>query len=367
VVVLQNIASAQGAERREVYLAQFVTELRQDAPIFAIVGAYLLFALVFGQMLGANWLNLGFYLPLFFVFWLSWLAIGGLPAAVRNNPKAPVREVLAQLPERMTPRFAAGSLLYLALALFFGSFTQIKSLLPGLADFGWDTAMADVDAWLHFGVDPWRLLHPVMGHHAVTRVLEHIYSLGWGILLLLVPMIVCISSHLAHIRIQFLACLTICWMALGSLAAGMFLSAGPVYYGLITGDELRFAELTDYLAFSAGQPQSAADVQGYLWRWFEAGQPGLGTGISAFPSIHVATATLIALLASTISRPFAIAGGVFLLVILATSVHLAWHYAIDGYASIIVVAAVWFALGALLRARAGQRETAEATQPASSL
>jgi hypothetical protein len=41
--------------------------------------------------------------------------------------------------------------------------------------------------------------------------------------------------------------------------------------------------------------------------------------------------------------------GAFLLVILIGSVHLGWHYAIDGYVGIIGTLILWWACGRLLR------------------
>jgi hypothetical protein len=40
---------------------------------------------------------------------------------------------------------------------------------------------------------------------------------------------------------------------------------------------------------------------------------------------------------------------VFALVILIGSVHLAWHYAVDGYAAVIAVGCLWVVVGAVLR------------------
>jgi hypothetical protein len=39
----------------------------------------------------------------------------------------------------------------------------------------------------------------------------------------------------------------------------------------------------------------------------------------------------------------------FAIVIFIGSIHLGWHYAIDGYASALATAAIWIAVGRLLR------------------
>jgi hypothetical protein len=56
---------------------------------------------------------------------------------------------------------------------------------------------------------------------------------------------------------------------------------------------------------------------------------------------------------------------VFALVILIGSVHLAWHYAVDGYVAAIAVYCLWVVVGAVLRRMApwlGLPESAEAEE-----
>jgi membrane-associated phospholipid phosphatase len=66
------------------------------------------------------------------------------------------------------------------------------------------------------------------------------------------------------------------------------------------------------------------------------------------PSLHVAIAFSYVLLGAAIDRRLALAGGVFTALILIGSVHLGWHYAIDGYFSILMTWLIWRAVGWLL-------------------
>ena len=74
-----------------------------------------------------------------------------------------------------------------------------------------------------------------------------------------------------------------------------------------------------------------------MWTLYERGQPGLGGGISAFPSVHVALITMNALFLASYSRVLGVLALAYVGFVLASSVYLGWHYAIDGYASIISV------------------------------
>lgn len=328
-------------------------ELRRDKILYAYILIYVLAAMAFGLSVGSAGLNIAIYLPLWLfgmmVFFGVWTVAVELPAAIRSDAGSPMKALLARLPSRVTPRFLAGLVLYLSVGLFYGAFTLVKSSLPSVTEFDWDVRLADIDQAMHFGSDPWLLIQPVLGHEPVTRVIEFIYSLGWAACLFVIPLLACTTERLAHLRVRFLACLFTCWIVLGNVVAGLFLSGGPVYYEAFTGDAARFGDQLDYLAFSAGQPQSAATLQAYLWTWFEQGQPGPGTGISAFPSIHVATATLFALMLYRLRPLYGWIGLGFLAVIQLGSVHLAWHYAIDGYFSMIAALLIWKVSGPLLR------------------
>lgn len=325
-----------------------------------MVGDRLIYAIVFGHVIGALGLALMLGQPERLVYfhyasiWLRAVALAAmlhvllveLPASVMADPRRPLARVIARLPDLCTPRLTASVGLVLAVVLMMGSFTAVKTMLPELAAFHWDSPFAAMDAWLHGGVDPWRLLQPILGHPFVTRVVQINYTAGWMVAVCTIPAVVGASRRLAPLRQRFFLTYLFSWIVLGNLAAGFFMSAGPVYYGHVTGDVLRFAEQMGYLSFSDGMAHSSFELQRTLWVLHEAGRTELGTGISAFPSIHVAMAMLFALTGWSINRWLGAAATVFLALILAGSVHLAWHYAIDGYASMIAVTAAWFAIRA---------------------
>ena len=92
----------------------------------------------------------------------------------------------------------------------------------------------------------------------------------------------------------------------------------------------------------------AFDVQEKLWQAYVGTGFGFGTGISAMPSLHVATSFSFVLLGFQISRRLGIAFAAFCAMILIGSVRRGWHYAIDGYAAIIGTWAIWWGVGRLL-------------------
>ncbi|MBA4011263.1 MAG: hypothetical protein C0481_05295 [Phenylobacterium sp.] len=333
----------------ESWLAALSRALREDRLLYAVIGAYVFATAALAWSLGrhdAATVLLPFLTPLRFLYSGVVLFVVGvdLTRAIGAAPRAPLTEFVSRVRARLTPDIVRPILMILALTAFLGSFTTAKTSLAHFGGFTWDQKLAELDAWLHGGVDPWRLLHPLLAHQPLTRVLQFCYLPVWLTLAFCAPLWVATAPRLASIRTRFLAAYLLTWILLGNVLAATFLSAGPVYFGQVTGDVDRFKPLMDYLAFSAGTSNSSYDLQQWLWLLHSTGQAHTGSGISAFPSLHVAMATLIAILGSLVGRKaFALAVG-YLVLILAASVHLGWHYAIDGYASIILTTTLWFAL-----------------------
>ncbi len=235
--------------------------------------------------------------------------------------------------------------------LFISAYTSFKTLIPVINPYGWDIALAEVDRVLHGGLHPWQLLHPVIGHPPVTWAINAVYHLWFFVLFgLLFWQAFCLRDRL--LRMQFLLSFLLVWCVAGTLAAVYLSSAGPVYYGRITGAEDIYQPLMAYLQeVNEVWPVPALSVQEMLWSAYDGGTSGLGSGISAMPSMHMATAFLFALLGWRSHRVLGIALSVFALFIFLGSVHLGWHYAIDSYLAIAIAAAIWLAVGAVLKRR----------------
>jgi membrane-associated phospholipid phosphatase len=138
----------------------------------------------------------------------------------------------------------------------------------------------------------------------------------------------------------------ISWIVLGTVLATVFSSVGPCFYGLLIGGNDPYAPLmTSLHAADKVIPVWALDVQEMLWSGFKESGGAPVLGISAMPSMHVATAVLLALLGWRINRPAGIALTLFALIIMIGSVHLGWHYALDGYVGAAGAYIVWRVVG----------------------
>lgn len=343
-----------GAEGRTAFLRAVGREVAADGLLYALIGAYAVATVAIAAGLGVvpdirpfsymvTWIKaLALCLALY-------LLVVEVPPSLRADPASPLARLRQRLPMLVTPRLVAGLMMVLAVGLFMGVFTTVKTMLPLMVAFEWDPTFADLDKALH-GEDPWRLLHPVMGHPWLTRASEWGYTTLWMALTVAAPAVAAIAPGMARHRTRFLLTYFLCWIVLGNLLAGLFFSGGPCFYEQITGDGARFAELTAYhkANFTVEAPNVYV-IQQWLWRVHTEGGMELANGVSAFPSLHVAMATLAAVAGFCLSRTLGWIGLAYLALTLASSVHLGWHYAVDGYASILGALLIWFALAPLSR------------------
>jgi hypothetical protein len=237
----------------------------------------------------------------------------------------------------------------LLMPMFGATFTNLKVLIPALHPFDWDATFAVWDRLLHFGCDPWLLLQPVLGHPFVTSLVNGCYNL-WFILAYGVFCWQMATIARPRLRMQYILTFILAWALIGNVMALLLSSAGPVYYGRVTGLADPFVPLMAYLQqASTVSPVPALGIQDLLWRLYETKGLALGGGISAMPSLHVAIAFSFVLLGRAIDRRLAVAFGAFALLIFLGSIHLGWHYAIDGYVAILATWAIWLGVGRLLR------------------
>ncbi|QFY60736.1 hypothetical protein FZ934_10080 [Rhizobium grahamii] len=249
-------------------------------------------------------------------------------------------------PQRLAHLFS-GMALLMALMIFQGTFTSIKNLLPILrGGFVYDHMLANADALLSFGSDPSKILQSI----GVVGIMDWNYSILWFILCFGTLFFVATSPRAASIRVRYISMFMFVWVFCGNILAGFFMSAGPAFYGAATGDHERFAALQAFLSSPDG-PLLAHSFQTYLWSLHQAGTSGLGSGISAFPSVHVGLIALNAFFAIDLSRRFGVLAFCYTAFVMLSSVCLGWHYAVDGYASLILVGAAHYGVKAVMERR----------------
>jgi len=253
------------------------------------------------------------------------------------------REVRAFISDR--DRMIGGAIAVVIMTVMLVSFTQLKGLIPLLQPFSWDEFFVDLDRVMHFGILPHDLLLPVFGGHYSISFFTGIYNV-WLFMVYFLLLIACFMRPDNEDRSRFLLAFVLTWAVGGNLVATIFSSAGPVYLELLGLGDTYASLMQDLQAHAATGALTVIETQSLLWRWHTAEQP-LNT-ISAFPSMHVASSTLLAIFAFRWSRWAGLALSAFALGIMIGSVLLAWHYAVDGYAGALLAVLCWKMAGWLV-------------------
>ncbi|WP_417319302.1 phosphatase PAP2 family protein [Emcibacter sp.] len=231
---------------------------------------------------------------------------------------------------------------------FISLFSSLKTVIPEIHSFDLDQTFADLDRMLHFGIDPWVITHSVFSGALAAGIMDFCYKL-WFLLMFIFVLWQVVNVSLGHARVQFLCAFLLVWFLLGNLGAILMSSAGPCYYGVVLPGNDLFLPLMDKLGIYYDELKAAGgffqlesrDLQRQLLAYYQNGELGAGSGISAMPSLHVAVAMLLYLSAREMNRFAGWFFLAFLVIIQVSSVHLGWHYAIDGYFSIIATWAIW--------------------------
>ncbi len=273
--------------------------------------------------------------------------------ALRRHPGTPLATALRCELDRRDIDTAAlfrGLPLLVLLPVFLSLFSSFKTLIPKLNPFTWDIAFAELDRALHGGIDPWRYFEPVLAQPIAVHALDFLYHPAWSLGLFALWGWQAVDRRRPKLRLQFLLALPAVWIVVGSIGGTIFSSAGPCYFPEVGGSPDRFAPLMTRLAeLDADWPMASQAAQRALWELYRSNTIGFGSGISAMPSVHVATAFVAVLLARPYGRMSFMLAMMFFLAICIGSVALGWHYAIDAYAGVLLACPLWLACGALAR------------------
>lgn len=315
-----------------------------ERPLLLLVGGYVACACVFAatvprgrQVIEHPWIGITIaaaYLMIAVAVLLWRERRAGLSILERETRRRVARALRPLLPRWLTASLLAGP--------FLDAFGYVKSSIP--RDW-WDHELSRLDALLHGGSNPGDLLATVFASPASVRFLDWLYHPGWVFAFAFFALWFGVFERDPVWRLRVLLAYTLVWIVIGTVLAWTFASVGPCYFGILLGTPDPFARLMGGLhAMHADAPLISLTSQDLLLRGYLGETAPFG--ISAMPSVHVGLTTVIALALSR-SRVLIAPAWLFLLLILAGSVRLGWHYAIDGYVAIVVAVLLWWVCGRL--------------------
>jgi len=330
-------------------------EVRAAGLGFAIVASYMALVLLSGRVDPADfgrlflsyvkgsfslWLILGFLA-------LLWLLYKERP---RGGASVSPAAVMAEWLKERWARDRLASLLWppVLFAALMASFNAFKQMILPAAGFRFDPLFAELDRLVFLGNDPWRITHTIFGSPTATGLIDKAYH-GWFVPMALGVMICAWLPRASwRLRTQYLLSYLVMWIGVGSLLAFLLPGAGPCFYADFVGPVPEFQALMDALAAdqqALGTPIAALHFQDGLLRAFGSDTLMVGGGISAMPSVHNGLAALFAFAAFRVNRWAGWAMVAYAALIWIGSIHLGWHYAIDGLASFLLAWGIWWAAG----------------------
>lgn len=279
-----------------------------------------------------------------------------LDLLLRRRPARPLQVMAAEMraavlrPDLLVAR-ATIVFSFLWMMIFF---TPAKILVGHARGFPYDAALARLDRLIFAGHDPWQLTHALFGSVPATALLQLSYNV-WFAMVWLGVIYMVLRPQSVRLRARYLVGFLLSWIIVGSVGAYLLASAGPCYFERAFGDP-QFRPLMDRLhaidaelrTFSPTLGIQALKVQDMLWNSFVAKRELFGGGISAMPSMHVSMAVLMACAGWKLGR---VAGSLltgFAALIWIGSVHLGWHYALDGAVALGLTLAIWKVSGWLV-------------------
>jgi membrane-associated phospholipid phosphatase len=249
--------------------------------------------------------------------------------AAKAKAASPSRHMLgvmrAQAPR--LPAFAVGlTLSWLQLV----ALTWYKAMIPLVSPMWADVPLADLDHAL-FGTDPGIVLQPILA--PLATFFDLIYAQWAGMLKLSFLALLLLPPS----RNRSIALLSF-FLTIGLLGTwGQFLlpSGGPIFWEWL-GHGDRFAGLEP--------PKMVLEAKAYLWSKYIGHTPDFASGISAFPSIHVASSAWMVIAAYLCMPGARYPFLIFFTLIAIGSVYTGWHYAVDGIAGALgALACLWLA------------------------
>jgi len=247
--------------------------------------------------------------------------------------------------------------------LFLGGYTWAKCSIPFVVGYGWEGVWANGDRMI-LGMDAWRWAHIVMPDF-MAPIWSFYYAMIWGFALAFSGTLISAFAT-RRFAATFFTAMMLSWLIGGVIMAYLMSAAGPVFAHLADPDlDNQFAPLRAELARLLASDDLVMMTQRYLAAGMNVKIALKGGGISAMPSMHIATATIFVLAAR--GSKWIWPALLFFALTFFGSVYLGYHYAIDAPVAAAVATLCWSAARRLNRGWTAETERVTAVDGPPSL
>lgn len=246
------------------------------------------------------------------------------------------------------PAALAVFIAYLGISFFFIG----KAFVKNWGGFYADPLLLQLETVLHFGQVPLAFIPDWMFQHRFIALVDEAYLSWFSVMYFFVGYALFAEKDMAQQK-RFIWSSLILWFFAGVGAAMALSSCGPIFleffHTQLAPTYQPFVDKMIAIAREHKETYSFLKNRDLLYANTLKGDLLPQFSISAMPSLHVAIAWLNVLYARKINPWFAGATFAYFVVILFGSVFLLWHYAIDGYAGMILASLVWYGMGKIVK------------------
>jgi hypothetical protein len=233
---------------------------------------------------------------------------------VRSGVKSPFSHIIQTVRHDWRGLLMFGAGITIA-GLNMCAFMWTKPLLNYYVDFWADPYLAQFDRLLFLGRDPWTLFAWLN-----SFAMAIFYHRAW-FAMMIVTLLVVLTKPSSPQKSAVMLTYFLLWSVMGPVIHVLMPAAGPVFFAKLGyGDRFGGIQV----------PAEMTEMSDYLWRVYQTDHFGPGSGISAMPSLHIATTAWMVLAIYVLARRWTWAVAVPGTLIFLLSISLGWHYAADG-------------------------------------
>ncbi|HMS20822.1 phosphatase PAP2 family protein [uncultured Sphingorhabdus sp.] len=330
---------------------RFVDAIKADIKIIfvaALCCSLLLFILASKSISGLKPDSIIYNTILFFAIWFLLISFRIIRIMFIDKPKNLINTIIEnEININILSNYIRASPVIILLCIYMPIFSSMKSAIPLFNNFQWDPVFIEWDRWI-FGKDAWKIFHPLLFQPIILAIIALLYHM-WILLIYAGGLFFAFKLENPDLRQRYFISYFLVWTLIGGLMATYFSSVGPCFADPLLGIA-DFEPLMDELTRANDQfPIIVLDVQKGLIQWQHHGERGLGSGITAMPSMHVSLALLFFLAVRHLSQTAKWVFALFFCITCVGSIVTGYHYAVDGIVAAAATLFIWMAVGFAFR------------------